>query len=161
MTTDSNTPQNYILYRTRALGWQAVGYVIVAMQLTAEQATGAPAGFAYTLDTAGAYPDGSLYRVPSTAYALSGAATATAGTALTLDLTPDNYGPKTETLVTLSDGGAGGTFSSGTVTFGAGIKTPQAVTYTPKAAGTVIISATNNGGLTDPASLSVTVAAAS
>ncbi|KAB8124014.1 hypothetical protein D3W54_07125 [Komagataeibacter medellinensis] len=64
MTTDSNTPQNYILYRTRALGWQAVGYVIVAMQLTAEQATGAPAGFAYTLDTAGAYPDGSIYEDP-------------------------------------------------------------------------------------------------
>ncbi|MCE2563786.1 hypothetical protein [Komagataeibacter sp. FNDCF1] len=57
----SDTIQNYILYRTAASGWQAVGYVIAAMQLTAEQATGAATGFAYALDTAGKYPAGSIY----------------------------------------------------------------------------------------------------
>ncbi|MCE2563671.1 hypothetical protein [Komagataeibacter sp. FNDCF1] len=156
----SDTIQNYILYRTAASGWQAVGYVIAAMQLTAEQATGAGTGLAYVLDAAGKYPAGSLYPVPSTGYALTGPSTATAGTALTLTLTPDNYGPDTATAVTLSDGGAGGTFSSATVTFGAGVKTAQTVTYTPKAAGSVTISATNSVGLTNPSALAITVGAA-
>lgn len=40
------------------------------------------------------------------------------------------------------------------------VVTPRTVTYTPKAAGTVSISATNSGGLTNPAGLSVVVSAA-
>ncbi len=99
--------------------------------------------------------------VASTSYALTGAATATVGTALTLTITPDNSGPDTATTVTLSDGSAGGTFSSDTVTLAAWDAAAQTVTYTPKAAGAVTISATNTGGLTNPASLSITVAATS
>lgn len=96
----------------------------------------------------------------STSYTLTGAATATAGTAVTLTITPDNSGPDTATTVTLSDGDAGGTFSPTAVTLAAWDATAQTVTYTPKAAGTVSISATNSGVLTNPAALSVVVSAA-
>ncbi|RFD18688.1 hypothetical protein DY926_15015 [Komagataeibacter melaceti] len=159
-TATSPTAQNYVLYRTQADGWQQVGYVIMAMTLPGPTAFTPPAGMALGLDAARAYPAGSIYPVPSTGYTLAGAATATAGTPLTLTLAPNNAGPQANTTVTLSDGGAGGTFSASTVTFDAGSTTAQTVTYTPKAAGTVAISATNNGGLTDPASLEVTVGAA-
>lgn len=154
-------PQNYVLYRTQADGWQKLGYVIMSMMLPDAGAFTPPAGMAMGLDAARAYPEGSIYPVPSTGYALTGAATTVAGAPLTLTLAPDNNaGPQANTTVTLSDGGAGGTFSASTVTFDAGSTTAQTVTYTPKAAGTVAISATNNGGLTDPASLEVTVGAA-
>lgn len=96
----------------------------------------------------------------STAYTLTGAATGTAGTAMTLSLAANNSGPATAAEVTLSDGSAGGKFSSPTVTLPAGSTAVQTVAYTPAAAGTVTISGTNTGGLTNPADLSVTVAAA-
>ncbi|PYD77395.1 hypothetical protein CFR80_17995 [Komagataeibacter oboediens] len=171
--------KNYILYRTAAFMYQPgyaytqgatpsvpaaqvsspVGTVVGTQQMTSLTGVTAPDGFAYALDAAGKYSAGSIY-TPSTEYTLSGASTATAGTALTLTLTPDNDGPGADTTVTLSDGNAGGTFSADTVTFSGCTNTAQTVTYTPKAAGTVTISATNTGGLTNPASLSVTVAAA-
>lgn len=174
-----NTNQNYILYRTKALMFQSsysylegntptvpaaivaggVGTVVATQALTGLAGISAPDGFAYALDAAGKYPVGSLY-APSTAYTLAGASVATAGTPLTLTLAPDRDGPGADTVVTLSDGGAGGTFSAPTVTFAGCTNTAQTVTYTPKAAGTVTISATNNGGLANPASLNVTVAAA-
>ncbi len=157
--TTTDTPQNYILYRTMPSGWQVKGFVIAAMQLTASQAIDPPPGFSYLLDADTKCPVGSIY-APSTDYTLTGDTTAIAGTPVTLTLTPGGSGPQADVTVTLSDGGAGGTFSSGTITFGAGSTAAQTVTYTPKAAGTVIISTTNNGGLTDPASLVVTVSAA-
>lgn len=95
----------------------------------------------------------------STAYTLTGATTGTAGTATTLSLAANNSGPAAVTEVTLSDGSAGGKFSSPTVTLPAGSSAVQTVTYTPAAAGTVTISGTNTGGLTNPSDLSVTVAA--
>lgn len=160
-TATPTTAQNYVMYRTQADGWQQVGYVIMAMTLPGPDAFPPPAGMAIGLDAEKAYPDGSIYPVTSTGYTLAGAATATAGTPLSLILAPDNNaGPGANTTVTLSDGGAGGAFSADTVTFAAGSMSAQTVTYTPKAAGTVTISATNNGGLTDPASLNVVVAAA-
>ncbi|WP_214176809.1 hypothetical protein [Komagataeibacter oboediens] len=173
------TTQNYILYRTAAFMYQPgyaytqgatpfvpaaqvsspVGAVVGTQQMASLTGVTAPDGFAYALDADGRYPPGSIY-TPSTEYTLSGNSTATAGTALTLTLTPDNDGPGTDTTVTLSDGNAGGTFSADTVTFNGCTNTARTVTYTPKAAGTVTISATNTGGLTNPASLSVAVAAA-
>ena len=99
--------------------------------------------------------------VASTTYTLAGASTATAGTAITLTLTPGGSGPSADTVVTISDGSAGGAFSSATVDFAAWSAVAQTVTYTPKAAGTVSISVTNTGSLTNPDSLSVTVSAAS
>jgi len=179
--SDTTAPayQNYILYRTAAFMYQPgytytegqtpdipaaiisspLGTVIGTSQLSALTGITVPEGFAYALDAAKAYPVGSIY-IPSTDYTLTGATTATAGTALTLDLTPNNDGPTGDVTVTLSDGGAGGTFSSSTATLSGCTKTVQTVTYTPKAAGTVTISATNSGGLTNPASLSVAVSAA-
>ncbi|MBL7233393.1 hypothetical protein [Komagataeibacter oboediens] len=171
--------QNYILYRTVAYMYQpgygymqgttptipaaqvssAKGSVIATQKLSSLTGLSVPDGFAYALDAAGAYPMGSIY-TPSTDYTMTGASTATAGTAITLTLTPDNDGPTGDVTVTLSDGSAGGTFSENTVTFSGCTKTAQTVTYTPKAAGTVTISATNTGGLTNPAGLSITVAAA-
>ena len=177
----ATTTQNYILYRTVALMYQpgysyaegatpsipaaqvasAKGTVIATRSLTSLTGVTAPDGWAYALDAAGAYPGGSGFApVASTAYTLSGAATATAGTALELVLTPNDNGPGGATTVTLSDGGAGGAFSAPSVTFAAGDAAARTVTYTPKAAGSVTLSATNTGGLTDPASLIVTVGAA-
>lgn len=171
--------QNYILYRTAAFMYQPgytytegqtpdipaaiisspLGTVIGTSQLSALTGITVPEGFAYALDAAKAYPVGSIY-IPSTDYTLTGATTATAGTALTLTLTPDNDGPGANTTVTLSDGNAGGTFSADTVTFNGCTNTARTVTYTPKAAGTITISATNDGGLSNPASLNVVVATA-
>ncbi|MFT8655967.1 MAG: hypothetical protein ABF785_04655 [Acetobacter papayae] len=96
----------------------------------------------------------------STAYTLTGASTGTVGTALTLSLVANVDGPENDTVVTLSDGSVGGKFSAATVTLPAGSTVAQTVTYTPAAAGTVTISATNTGGLTNPDSLSITVSAA-
>ncbi|MBV1825901.1 hypothetical protein [Komagataeibacter oboediens] len=175
------TTQNYILYRTAAFMYQPgyaytqgatpfvpaaqvsspVGAVVGTQQMASLTGVTAPDGFAYALDADGKYPVGSIYTpTPATDYTLAGASTATAGTPVTLTLTPGGDGPAADTTVTLSDGGAGGTFSSPTLAFGAYSAAPQTVTYTPKAAGTVTISATNTGGLTNPASLSVAVTAA-
>ncbi|KPH85786.1 hypothetical protein LU298_13505 [Komagataeibacter intermedius] len=171
--------QNYILYRTAAFMYQPgyayiagetpvipaavisapLGTVIATQLLSSLTGVTAPDGFAYALDAEGAYPPGSIY-TPATGYTLSGASTGTAGTALTLTLTPDNDGPGAPTTVTLSDGNAGGAFSADTVTFNGCTNTARTVTYTPKAAGTITISATNDGGLSNPTSLNVVVAAA-
>ncbi|BCZ76157.1 hypothetical protein [Komagataeibacter phage phiKX2] len=158
-TTTSSSIQNYIVYRTAASGSEGVGYVVNRVLWDGASTFEPGTGLALALDADGAYQVGSTY-TPSTEYTLSGASTATAGTPLTLTLTPDNDGPDADTTVTLSDGNAGGTFSAETVTFNGCTNTAQTVTYTPKAAGTVTISATNNGSLTNPASLSVTVSAA-
>lgn len=160
MSTTPAKQQNYVLYRTTQVGWQKVGYVIMTMMLSSADDYPCAPGAAVALDTAAAYPAGSIYPAPSTTYTLTGPATAIAGTPMTLDVTPNNYGPAAATVVTLSDGGAGGTFSASTVMLGADATTVQTVTYTPKVAGTVTISATNSGGLTDPAGLNITVAAA-
>ncbi|ATU72901.1 hypothetical protein SXCC_02565 [Gluconacetobacter sp. SXCC-1] len=160
--TDTNA-QVYAVYLTAAATEAGVarpaGYVTNRVVWDGTSAWTPGSGSAIVADPDGQFPIGGTY-TPSTGYALAGASSATAGTALPLTLTPDHDGPATKTTVTLSDGGAGGTFSASTVTFGAGVNTAQGVTYTPKAAGTVTISATNTGGLTNPASLSVTVGAA-
>lgn len=180
MTDTAATFQNYILYRTTALTRQPASYtgpdgktvtpgletlspagcVIATQVLSGLDGIMVPDGFAYALDAAGKYPAGSVY-TSSTGYTLTGPSTGAAGTALTLTLTPDNDGPVSDTVVTLADGGAGGTFSADTVTFNGCTNTARTLTYTPKAAGTVTISATNGDGLANPASLSVTVAATS
>lgn len=58
-------------------------------------------------------------------------------------------------VVTPSDGGGGGTFTPSTVTISSG--TPTATfTYTPASTGAKTISATNDGGLSNPADLPYT-----
>ena len=79
--TDSSTPQNYILYRTKALTCQPasytgldgktvtpaavtaqpVGYVVGTQALFSLSGITVPDGFAYALDTDGKYPVGSIY----------------------------------------------------------------------------------------------------
>ncbi|MCE2574394.1 hypothetical protein [Komagataeibacter sp. FNDCR2] len=59
-------PQNYVLYRTTQLGWQQVGYVIMAISLSSANDFTPPAGMALGLDAAGAYPTGSIYTPATT-----------------------------------------------------------------------------------------------
>jgi hypothetical protein len=59
-------------------------------------------------------------------------------------------------VITLSDGGAGGTFDDSTPTLTAG-QTSAQTTYTPASAGTVNIASTNNVGWDDPSAQSLTV----
>jgi len=61
--------------------------------------------------------------------------------------------------ITPHDGGAGGSFSVSFVTLSDGTRSAT-FTYTPAAAGTITISVTNSGTLTDPAPLTLTVSAA-
>lgn len=96
----------------------------------------------------------------SKAYTLKGPATAVAGSAVQLVLSPDGEGPESAVIVTLSDGDRGGTFSRPTVVLPGASAAPVTVNYTPKATGSVTVSATNNGSLTDPAAVALTVSAA-
>lgn len=59
-------------------------------------------------------------------------------------------------IVTPSSGGGGGTFTPATVSISAGVPTAT-FTYTPTTTGVKTISATNNGGLSNPANLAYTV----
>ncbi|MCE2576864.1 hypothetical protein [Komagataeibacter sp. FNDCR2] len=65
-TPAASAPQNYVLYRTTQLGWQQVGYVIMAMILPDAGAFTPPAGMAIGLDADRKYPVGSIY-TPTTA----------------------------------------------------------------------------------------------
>ncbi|GAB6968542.1 hypothetical protein JCM25156A_25800 [Komagataeibacter kakiaceti JCM 25156] len=65
-TPAAPAPQNYVLYRTAQLGWQQVGYVIMAMTLASTDTFMPPAGMALGLDAAGAYPAGSIYTPATT-----------------------------------------------------------------------------------------------
>lgn len=62
-------------------------------------------------------------------------------------------------VVTPSDGGGGGTFTPTTVSLSSGTRTAT-FTYTAGSVGTKTISATNNGGHTNPSNLSYAAAAA-
>ncbi|GBQ38901.1 hypothetical protein [Komagataeibacter europaeus] len=157
--TTTSTAQVYAVYLTAASGGNPAGCVVNNVLWDGTASWTPPAGTAAIADPGRRYPIGSGYGT-TTDYVLTGPDTAVAAEPVTLSLKPGGSGPQADVTVTLSDGGAGGTFSSGTVTFGADVNTTRTVTYTPKAAGTVTISATNNGSLTNPASLTVTVAAA-
>jgi len=64
--------------------------------------------------------------------------------------------------VTPAVSGVTGTFSPTTITFASGAtsSSTQTVTFTPSSSGTAVISATNSGSLTNPSSISITVAQA-
>ena len=75
---------------------------------------------------------------------------------ISLSLTAQANSPVT---ITPSDNGAGGTFSPSTVVLAAGTPGVSGVfTYTPASYGVKTISFTNNGGLTNPSSVSYTCA---
>jgi hypothetical protein len=103
--------------------------------------------------------------VPSTATAttLTGPTTGTAGVAssnFTVGVSPVGSNITGTVVVTPSDGGAGGTFSPTSVSLTTASPTAT-FTYTAAAAGTITISTTNNGSLTNPTSITFTASAAS
>lgn len=105
---------------------------------------------------------GSASSSGATATTLTGPSTGTVGVAssnFTSTLSPGG-GTSSGVIITPSDGGGGGTFSPATVTLSTG--TPSATfTYTAASAGAKTISVTNNGGLTNPGSLTYTASAGS
>lgn len=97
--------------------------------------------------------------VAATATTLSGPSSGTVGVAST-NFTAGADGAITGTvIVTPSDGGGGGTFTPTTVSISAGTPTGT-FTYTPASTGAKTISTTNNGGLSNPTSLTYTSNAA-
>lgn len=95
----------------------------------------------------------------ATAVTMTGPATSTVSVSSTA-FTVGANGTITGTVaVTPSDGGSGGTFSPTSVSINAGTPTGT-FTYTGASTGVKTISATNNGGLTNPSSISHTVNAA-
>jgi hypothetical protein len=94
---------------------------------------------------------------PATTYFLTGPATGSVGAAstpFTVQLPPSATVPAPVT-VTPHDGGAGGTFTPTSKVLTT--TSPSATfTYTPASYGAKTISTTNNGGLTDPASVTFT-----
>jgi hypothetical protein len=97
----------------------------------------------------------------ATAVTLTGATSGQAGQPVTLSIGVSPVGGNINgTLqVTLSDGGTGSTLSATTVNLTNASPTAS-VTFTPAAAGTYTISATNNGSLTNPANITFTASAA-
>lgn len=91
----------------------------------------------------------------ATAVTLTGPTSGTSGVASS-NFTVGADGAITgDVVVTPSDGGDGGTFTPTTVTINSGSPTGT-FTYTPASTGTKTISATNDGGLTNPSSISYT-----
>jgi hypothetical protein len=102
---------------------------------------------------------GDVPLVVVTDYALDGPRTATVGVVSDQFVVTLGAGTLASPVdITPHDGGAGGTFSVAFVTLSDGTRTAT-FTYTPGAAGTVTISVTNNGGLTNPAPIVLTASA--
>lgn len=98
----------------------------------------------------------------ATGVTMSGPSGGTSGVAssnFTVGVTPIGGTITGTVTVTPSDGGGGGTFTPTTVGLTTGSPTAT-FTYTPASAGTKTISATNNGGLTNPGNLSYVSSAA-
>ncbi len=118
------------------------------------------AGAAVTISTNNSTltdPVSLTYTPTATSYTLAGPANGPLSTASSnFTVTPN--AKVIAAVVTLADGGAGGTFTPTTLTF-TNSAVAQTFTYTPASAGVKTISATNNGGLSDPVSLSFTVTA--
>ena len=90
--------------------------------------------------------------------AMIGPATCIAGTPSS-DFTVSAGSIASDTIVTPSDSGAGGTFLPTSVTLTSGTLS-RTFKYTASSAGSKSISVTNDGGLTNPAPISVTASAA-
>ena len=89
----------------------------------------------------------------ATALTLSGPASGTVNVASTNFSVSANGSLASNVIVTPSSNSGGGTFTPGTVTLSSSVSTAM-FTYTPASAGTKTISITNNGGLTNPRSVS-------
>ncbi|QJE03053.1 hypothetical protein HH212_26210 [Massilia forsythiae] len=100
--------------------------------------------------------------VPASAITLTGptsGAVSQASSAFTIGVSPVGSAITGTIVVTPNDGGAGGSFSPATVSLTTA--NPSAtVTYAANAAGAKTISVTNNGGLTNPSSITYTASVA-
>jgi hypothetical protein len=107
----------------------------------------------------GAYNDGSVYSaVPPTTITATATGTAEVGEAIIITFTLDQ--PATAAVtVTAGASGVAGSFVSNTAVIPIG-QTSATATFTPSAAGTLTITATNDRSLTNPAPLAITVTAA-
>jgi hypothetical protein len=97
----------------------------------------------------------------ATALTMTGPTSGVAGTASTIFTVTPNAATAASTIVTPSDGGAGGTFSPTSLTFALGATVGQTFTYTAASAGAKTISITNNQSLTNPANITFTASASS
>ncbi|TXN43595.1 GDSL-type esterase/lipase family protein [Methylobacterium sp. WL7] len=97
---------------------------------------------------------------PATAYTLTGPTSGTAGTASSNFTVAAQGALSAPVTVTPSDSGNGGTFTPTSVSLGASNNPTATFTYTAASAGTKAISTSNGGGLTNPASITLTAAAA-
>ena len=91
----------------------------------------------------------------ATAYTLTGPSSGSSGVASSAFTVAANGSLSANVVITPSDGGNGGTFSPTTVTL-TSAATSGTFTYTPASTGSKTISTTNNGGLTNPASVTYT-----
>lgn len=113
---------------------------------------------AYFATSSVVYPQGAT---TSTTYSLSGPSALTVGHSSTYTLTPNgSTGPSADVVVTPS-WQLSGVFSPLTVTLPAGSTAAHTFAFTPSVAGSGALGVTNNGGLLDPAALTVTAAAPS
>jgi hypothetical protein len=89
---------------------------------------------------------------PATQYSVGGPASGPSGVASANFTLSTNGTTTTDTVVTPSDGGAGGTFSPSTVTLPANASAVSTgtFTYTPSSTGAKTLSFTNSGTLTNP-----------
>ncbi len=92
---------------------------------------------------------------PATAFTLTGPATVTVFAATVFTLAPNGPVASTE-VVTLSDSGAGGTFSQNPITFTIGSSAAQTFTYTPIIFGSITILTSPSPTLGTPPSLTFT-----
>ncbi len=96
----------------------------------------------------------------ATAYTLLGPTSAYQHVASTNFTVAPNGSISSAITVTPSDGGAGGTFSPSSVIFAVGNNDSVTFTYTPAASGSITISTSNSGSLTNPSPLTLAVTAA-
>ena len=128
---------------------------IGAMAVDVANKTGAATAAASQISQINTY----AYSAAASAITVTGPTSGPAGVVSSGFTASVNGSLASNVVLTPSDNGAGGTFTPSTVTFASG-STPanQTFTYTPAASGTVTISFTNNGSLTNPSNITYVVA---
>lgn len=138
ISISSGSPTGTFTYTPSSVGTKAIS-------VTNNGSLSNPSSITYTSNPA-----------PATAVTLTGPTTGASGVASS-NFTVGANGAITGTIiVTPSDSGGGGTFTPSTVSISSGAPTAT-FTYTPASSGAKTLSVTNNGGLSNPSSISYTV----